>query len=209
MLTIRKSEDRGHADHGWLNSRHTFSFAGYRDPAHPHDNMEIISYVLAGRLEHRDSLGNGSVLTPGRFQRMSAGTGVTHSEFNPSADEPVHFYQIWLTPGVRNVPPSYQELDVPHDEKHNRLRLVASPDGAEGSLLIHQDARVFLADLDAGAAVTHELAARRHAWLQIIRGAVAVGDQKLAAGDAVAVSDEPGLAIRADQNAEVMLFDLA
>ncbi len=231
MLRIRKAHDRGHAEHGWLTSWHTFSFAGYRDPAHmgfralrvinedwvapgqgfgahPHDNMEIITYVIEGRLEHQDSMGNGSVLTPGRFQRMSAGTGVVHSEFNPSDVDPVHLYQIWLRPSERDVTPSYEELNVPAAEKHNRLRLVASHDGRDRSLTIHQDAEIRLGDLEAGVAVEHELAAGRHAWLQLLRGAATVNGEPLTAGDAVAASDEPRLTIRADQDAEVMLFDL-
>jgi quercetin 2,3-dioxygenase len=232
MIRIRKSHDRGHAEHGWLKSFHTFSFAGYRDPAHmgfralrvmnedwvapgqgfgahPHDNMEIITYVLEGQLEHADSMGNGSVLTPGRFQRMSAGTGVTHSEFNPSDVDPVHLYQIWLFPNERNVTPSYEELALPSADKHNRLRLVASNDGRHGSLTIHQDAAIYLAELDADAHVEHELAPGRHAWLQVLRGAATVNGQLLSTGDAVAVSDEPRLEISAEEVGEVMLFDLA
>jgi quercetin 2,3-dioxygenase len=232
MIRIRKSHDRGHAEHGWLKSFHTFSFAGYRDPAHvgfrslrvmnedwiapgqgfgahPHDNMEIITYVISGRLEHRDSMGNGSVLTPGRFQRMSAGTGVTHSEFNPSDAETVHLYQIWLRPNVRDVTPSYEELAVPAADKHNRLRLVASNDGRDLSLTIHQDAAISLGELSAGAQVEHDLAPGRHAWLQVIRGVATVSGQQLSTGDAIALSDEPGLEIRAEEDVEVMLFDLA
>jgi redox-sensitive bicupin YhaK (pirin superfamily) len=232
MLLVRKADDRGRAEHGWLSSRHTFSFGEYRDPAHmgfgslrvinedrvapgqgfgahPHDNMEIISYVLEGHLEHRDSMGNGSVLTPGRFQRMSAGTGVAHSEFNPSESEPVHFYQFWLQPNVRGVEPSYEELDVPAADKRNQLRLVASPQGRDGSLTIHQDAEVYLGELAAGAKTEHALAASRHAWLQVIRGSVTVNGRSLAVGDAIAASDEPRLTIFADEDAEVMLFDLA
>lgn len=232
MLRIRQADERGRGNHGWLDSRHTFSFADYRDPAHmgfrslrvmnedrvapgqgfgahPHANMEIISYVLEGQLEHRDSMGNGSVLTPGRFQRMSAGRGVTHSEFNPSRDEPVHFYQIWLHPNRRDVAPSYEELDVPASEKRNRLRVVASPDGRDGSLTIHQDAEIYLGALDAGVEVAHELVPGRHAWLQVLRGRVDANGRELSAGDALAASDEPRLTIRAAEDAEVMLFDLA
>lgn len=232
MIRIRKSHDRGHSEHGWLKSFHTFSFAGYRDPAHmgfrslrvmnedwiapgkgfgahPHDNMEIITYVLEGELEHADSMGNGSVLTPGRFQRMSAGTGVTHSEFNPSDAETVHLYQIWLFPNERNVKPSYEELAVPDADKQDRLRLVASNDGREGSLTIHQDAAIYLGKLDAGAQVEHNLAPGRHAWLQVLRGAATVNGQPLSIGDAAAVSDEQRLEIHAEANVEVMLFDLA
>jgi redox-sensitive bicupin YhaK (pirin superfamily) len=232
MLTVRRSEDRGHVNHGWLDSYHTFSFASYRDPAHtrfralrvmnedfiapgqgfgthPHDNMEIVTYVLEGALEHRDSMGNGEVLRPGEFQRMSAGTGITHSEFNPSSTEPVHLYQIWLFPEQRGIEPSYEQKSFSESERRNRLRLVASRDAADGSLLIHQDARIFLATLDEAAQLSHELADARHAWLQILRGSVMLNGHDLKAGDGAAVSDERQLTIRAQDDAEVMLFDLA
>ena len=231
MIRVRKSNERGLGDHGWLRSRHTFSFGQYYDPqqmgfrslrvmnedhvapgkgfgTHPHDNMEIISYVLDGELAHRDSMGNGSTLTPGRFQRMSAGSGVTHSEFNPSPENSAHFYQIWITPNVKNVTPSYEELDVPREEKRNRLRLVASPDGRDESLTIHQDAAIYLGDLEAGKEASLPLDAGRHAWVQVLRGAATVNGEKLTAGDAAAVSEESAVAIRADEAAEVMVFDL-
>lgn len=232
MFKLRKALDRGHADHGWLDTYHTFSFAGYRDPAHmgfralrvinedrvapgrgfgkhPHRDMEIVTYVLEGSLEHKDSMGNGSVLHPGEFQRMSAGTGVEHSEFNPSATEPVHLYQIWLLPQSKGIQPGYEEKFFTENEKRGRLRLVASPDGAEGSLTIHQDARVYQASLNTGESVRHEIQPGRHAWLQVLRGRVNVGGTLLETSDGLAVSEERGLTIVGEQPAEIMLFDLA
>jgi redox-sensitive bicupin YhaK (pirin superfamily) len=176
---------------------------------HPHDNMEIVTYVLEGALEHRDSMGNGEVLRPGEFQRMSAGTGITHSEFNPSQTEPVHLYQIWLFPEKRGMEPSYGQKSFDAAERLNRLRLVASRDAADGSLLIHQDARIFLANIDEAAQVSHDLANSRHAWLQVLRGSVTLNGHDLKAGDGAAVSNERQLAIRAQGDAEIMLFDLA
>jgi redox-sensitive bicupin YhaK (pirin superfamily) len=232
MIRIRKSLDRGHADHGWLNTYHTFSFADYHDPAqmgfrslrvinedrvqpgmgfgaHGHRDMEIVTYVLEGALEHKDSLGNGSVLRPGEFQRISAGTGVQHSEFNPSASEPVHFYQIWLLPKTKGIEPSYEQKMFPEAEKRGKLRLVASPEGSDGSLAIHQDARVYLSTLVPGESVAHAIAPGRHAWLQILRGRVSVNGTSLETSDGLAASDEPSLTIVANQPAEIMLFDLA
>jgi redox-sensitive bicupin YhaK (pirin superfamily) len=232
MITIRQAADRGHANHGWLDTYHTFSFASYRDPqhvhfralrvmnedvvapgqgfgTHPHENMEIVTYVLAGALAHRDSMGNGEVLRPGEFQRMSAGTGITHSEFNPSATEPVHLYQIWLFPDRDGIEPSYEQKRFDEAERRNRLRLVASPDAAEGSLLIHQDARIFLASLEEGSRVRHDLAPDRHAWLQVLRGAVALNGLTLHTSDGAAISGETALEIAGSESAEVMLFDLA
>jgi redox-sensitive bicupin YhaK (pirin superfamily) len=232
MITIRRAFDRGHANHGWLDTYHTFSFASYRDPTHvhfralrvmnedvvapgqgfgthPHENMEIVTYVLEGALEHRDSMGNGEVLRPSEFQRMSAGTGITHSEFNPSPTQPVHLYQIWLFPQQDGIEPSYEQKRFDEVERHNRLRLVASPDAAEGSLLIHQDARIFLSSLDADKQVTHELAPGRHAWLQVLRGQVSLNGQALQTSDGAAVSNETALEVKASDVAEVMLFDLA
>jgi quercetin 2,3-dioxygenase len=231
MITVRRSQERGHANHGWLNTYHTFSFADYHDPnhmgfrslrvmnedrvapgqgfgEHPHRDMEIISYVLAGALEHRDSMGNGSVLHAGDFQRISAGRGVEHSEFNPSRSEAVHFYQIWLFPNQRGLDPSYEERSFSPAEKHNRLRLVASQDGREGSLTVNQDVDVFLSNLDGGASVSLPLRPGRHAWVQVMRGAVRVGDTMLAESDAAAVSEQPELSLTAVEPAEVMLFDL-
>jgi quercetin 2,3-dioxygenase len=231
MITVRKSQERGHFDHGWLNTYHTFSFGEYRDPrhvhfralrvmnedvvapgqgfgTHPHHDMEIVTYVLSGALEHRDSMGNGEVLRPGEFQRMSAGTGITHSEFNPSADEPVHLYQIWLLPESRGIEPSYEQKWFAEEERRNRLRLVASRDGAEGSLRIHQDARIYLATLEEGYEVKHALAERRHAWVQVLRGAVTVNGVELGAGDGAGVSDEREVVIVGRGEGEVMVFDL-
>ncbi|MCA9168398.1 MAG: pirin family protein [Planctomycetales bacterium] len=232
MIRIRRSHERGHADHGWLNTHHTFSFGGYFDPSfmgfrslrvmnedrvaagqgfgtHPHKNMEIVSYVLEGALEHRDSLGNGEVLRPGEFQRISAGTGITHSEFNPSKDEATHFYQIWLLPAAHDLPPSYEQKHFDDTELRNQLRLVASPSGENGGLTIHQDARIYLARLDTTSVVHTPIAAGRHAWLQVLRGTVDINGQILETSDGAAVSEESGLTLTATTDAEIMLFDLA
>ncbi len=232
MIQIRKAGDRGHFDHGWLDTYHTFSFADYYDPeqmgfralrvinedrvdpgagfpTHGHRDMEIVTYVLEGALEHRDSLGNGEVLRPGELQHMTAGTGVRHSEFNPSPTEPVHLYQIWLLPARRGLPPSYEQRAFDLDREPNRLRLVASPDGRDGSLTIRQDAALYLARLGAGGQVTHEPAPGRHAWLQVLRGAVNLNGEAVATGDGAAVSDEARLVIAAREPAEVLLFDLS
>lgn len=232
MITIRPARERGHVDHGWLDTWHTFSFASYHDPqhmgfrslrvmnedrvqpgqgfgTHPHRDMEIVTYVLEGALEHKDSMGNGEVLRPGEFQRMSAGTGITHSEFNPSEVEPVHLYQIWLLPERKGIEPSYEQKRFPEAERHNQLRLVASRAGENGSLLIHQDARIYLATVDQGEQVQHELADGRYAWLQVLRGDVTLNGERLEVGDGAAVSGESRLIIRATTDAEVMLFDLA
>lgn len=231
MLQIRKSTERGHANHGWLNTYHTFSFSSYRDPqhmgfralrvmnedwvapgegfgTHPHQDMEIVTYVLEGALEHKDSMGNGEVLRPGEFQRMSAGTGITHSEFNPSETEPVHLYQIWLFPERKGLEPSYEQRQFPESERRNKLRLVASPTAEEGSLLIHQDARIYLGQLDQGREVFQQFASGRYGWLQVLRGSVKVNGLSLQTSDGAAVSDEAELAIQATENAEIMLFDL-
>jgi redox-sensitive bicupin YhaK (pirin superfamily) len=232
MLHIRKANNRGHADHGWLDTYYTFSFSDYYDPAHMgfralrvinedrvqpgmgfgthgHKDMEIVTYVLEGALEHKDSMGNGSVLRPGEFQRMSAGTGLRHSEFNPSATEPVHLYQIWLLPGRNGIQPSYEQKFFAEDGKQGRFQLVASPDGAEGSLHIHQDARVYLSKVNAEQSVQHAIPPGRHAWLQVLRGNVTVNGRALETSDGVAVSDEPLITVAAESPAEVMLFDLA
>ena len=231
MLNIRKANERGHADYGWLNTYHTFSFNAYRDPGymgfralrvinedrvragegfgtHGHRDMEIISYVLEGALEHRDSMGNGSVLRPGEFQRISAGSGMEHSEFNPSANEPSHFYQIWLLPDHKGIAPSYEQKLFSAEAKADRLLRVASPDGRDGSLTIQQDAEVFLAMLESGREATHTLQPQRHAWVQVLRGAIDVNGQALEVGDGVAVSDEASLVLRAREPAEIMVFDL-
>ena len=231
MLQKRSANKRGHSDRGWLDSYHTFSFANYHDPAHMgfralsvinedrvapgqgfgthgHEDMEIISYVLEGELAHKDSLGNEAVLRPGEFQCMTAGTGIRHSEFNPSCVEPVHFYQIWILPAETGLAPSYGQQAFPQAELQGRLRVVASPNGRDGSLIIHQDAEVFLTSLAAGNEVTHSIKPGRHAWVQVLRGAVSVNDVPLSAGDAVSASEENKLTIRAESPAEVMVFDL-
>jgi quercetin 2,3-dioxygenase len=232
MLRVRRGNDRGHFDHGWLDSYHTFSFADYYDPAHMsfralrvmnedrvapgqgfgmhgHRDMEIVTIVLSGSLAHRDSLGNGETLRPGEFQRMTAGTGIRHSEFNPSETEPVHLYQIWLLPERPGLEPSYEQRAFAAEERQNRLRVVAARNAEEGSLTIHQDARILLATLDAGKSVEHAIAQSRHAWLQVLRGEVTVDGGSLAAGDGLAASDVETLAITADVPAEILLFDLA
>jgi redox-sensitive bicupin YhaK (pirin superfamily) len=232
MITVRRADERGGADHGWLDTRHTFSFADYHDPrhmgfralrvinedrvqpgagfpTHGHRDMEIISYVLAGALEHKDSMGTGSVIRPGDVQRMSAGTGVRHSEHNHSATDLVHFLQIWLEPARRGLAPGYEQKRFPEAERRNRLRLVASPDGGEGAVTIHQDARVYATLLAPGATVRLDLAPGRHAWVQVARGAVSVDGRALGAGDGAAISDEPTVTLTATGDAEVLVFDLA
>jgi redox-sensitive bicupin YhaK (pirin superfamily) len=232
MIRVRKAAERGHFDHGWLDTYHTFSFAGYYDPAnmgfrslrvinddrvqpghgfgmHGHKDMEIVTYVLDGALAHRDSIGNGSVLRPGELQHMTAGIGVRHSEFNPSDREEVHLYQIWLLPERNGLPPSYEQKAFSPEERRGALRLVASPTGELGSLTIHQDARIYLSTLRAGETVGHTLRPGRHAWLQVLRGQTALNGQSLAAGDGAAVSEEESLEIEAQDDTEVMLFDLA
>lgn len=232
MIQIRRAADRGHFDHGWLDTFHSFSFGDYSDAKHHHfralrvinedrvapgqgfgmhghRDMEIVTYVLEGALQHKDSLGNGSILRAGEFQQMSAGSGIRHSEFNPLTAEPVHLYQIWLFPNQRGVTPSYEQKAFSESERLGRLRLVASPGAADGSLTIHQDARVFLSTLRAGDSVTHELSPGRHAWLQVLRGRVSLNGTALDTSDGAAISDERSLTILADQSAEFMLFDLA
>jgi quercetin 2,3-dioxygenase len=231
MIQIRKSNDRGHAQHGWLESFHTFSFAGYHDPRfngfrdllvinedrvqpgegfgkHGHKDMEIISYVVEGALEHKDSLGTGSVIRPGDVQRMSAGTGVQHSEFNHSKGQLVHFLQIWIIPERRGIQPTYEEKRFPIEEKKNRLRLIVTPDGEQGSLRINQNARVYATILDSGKEVSLELSAGRHGWIQMVRGSVEVNGQKLQAGDGAAISGESQLKMAARDESEFLFFDL-
>ena len=231
MLQVRKSEERGDANHGWLKSKHSFSFADYYDPKHTgfgpllvinedrvapgqgfgthgHRDMEIISYVLDGALEHKDSMGTGSVLHYGDVQRMSAGTGVRHSEFNGSRDEPVHFLQIWIKPNVTGIPPSYEEKHFAPETKQGQLRLVASNDGREGSVLIHQDAAIYAAILNGADKAEHALAAGRLAYVHVIRGRVTVNGTTLNAGDALKVSDESAVALAQAEAAEVLVFDL-
>jgi redox-sensitive bicupin YhaK (pirin superfamily) len=232
MIAIRKSEDRGHFDLGWLDTFHTFSFDQYYDPAHmhfrslrvinedrvqpangfpthSHRDMEIITYILAGALEHRDSMGNGSVIRPGDVQRMSAGTGVSHSEFNPSETESVHLLQIWILPQSNGLPPSYEEKHFSDEERRGRLRLIASNDGRQGSVTIHQDAQLFAAVLGAGQSVVYALNEKRSAWLQVARGTIRLNELELKQGDGAAVSKESELTITAHDQAEVLLFDLA
>jgi redox-sensitive bicupin YhaK (pirin superfamily) len=230
-LTIRRAGERGRADHGWLNSFHTFSFADYYDPkhmgfralrvinddtvapgmgfgAHGHQDMEIVSYVLDGELAHKDSMGNGSVIRPGDVQRMSAGTGVRHSEMNPSKQEAVHFLQIWIIPDRRGHQPGYEQIAFPTAERRGALRLVASPDGANGSVTIHQDVRLYAGLFDRGEKATHTVAPGRHAWVHVARGKAQVDGVDLGAGDAVSTSTPGDLAITGD-GAEVLVFDLA
>jgi quercetin 2,3-dioxygenase len=230
MITVRPSAARGHAQHGWLDSRHTFSFADYQDPAHmgfrslrvinedrvqpgrgfpphSHRDMEIITYVLSGSLEHKDSLGNGSVIRHGEVQRMTAGTGVTHSEYNPSPTESVHFLQIWILPERNGLPAGYEQQAL--DAAGGRLRLVASPDGRDGSLVVHQDAAVLAARLAPDERVEHRLRPGRHAWLQVATGALEVNGTALHQGDGAAIGDESQLGIRATEASELLLFDLA
>ncbi|HTF35381.1 MAG TPA: pirin family protein [Myxococcota bacterium] len=232
MITVRRSSERGHAEHGWLDSRHTFSFADYYDPAHmgfrslrvinedrvqpgrgfgvhSHENMEIVSYVLEGALQHRDSMGHGEVLRPGEVQRMSAGTGVTHSEFNASQNEIVHFLQIWILPERPGLAPSYEQKAFPPEARRNELILAASRDGRLGSVSIHQDANLYLARLDAGSRVEFEIPPSRAAWVQVVRGSVALRDEKLAAGDGAALAGEKSVPLTAAEDAEVLVFDLA
>ena len=232
MIQVRKAAERGHFDHGWLDTYHTFSFGDYYDPAylgfrslrvinddrvqpgqgfgmHGHRDMEIVTYVLDGALEHKDSMGNGSIIRAGELQRMTAGTGVRHSEFNPSDKEWVHLYQIWLLPDHKGLKPSYQELALAAEEKRGRFRLVASPDGAEGSLTIHQDARLYLASLLSGQAVSHLIEPGRAAWLQVLRGSVNLLSNDLSAGDGVAITDQESVSVLAGVPSEVLLFDLA
>ena len=231
MINIRPARERGHADHGWLNSYHTFSFADYYDPnhmgfralrvinddiidggqgfgTHPHRDMEIISYVLDGALQHRDSMGTGSVIRPDNVQRMSAGTGVTHSEFNASRVEPVHLLQIWLLPNERGIKPSYEEKTFTQQEKAGRLRLIASPDGREGSTTVHSDALVYAGCFDGDQKAELALAPNRHAWVHVARGKVSVNGHALAAGDGIALSSEASVRIDSGDASEVLVFDL-
>jgi len=232
MITIRKSEDRGHFDLGWLDTYHTFSFDQYYDtahmhfrslrvinedrvqpahgfPTHSHRDMEIITYILSGALEHRDSMGNGSVIRPGDVQRMTAGTGVSHSESNPSEAEPVHLLQIWILPETNGLPPSYEEKHFSDEQRRDRLRLMASKDGRDGSVKIHQNAQVYATVLDSGKTVVHRLAEDRYAWLQVARGTIRLNEMELKQGDGAAVRKENELRITAHDQAELLLFDLA
>ena len=231
MNEVRRSEDRGYADHGWLKSYHTFSFADYFDPehvefgplrvinedrvqpgqgfgTHGHRDMEIISYVLSGELAHRDSMGNGSTIRPGDVQRMSAGSGVRHSEFNPSDQEPVHFLQIWIQPNAQGIAPSYEEKRFPVEEKRGRLRLIASSDGTDGSVLIHQDARVYAGLFDGNETAALKIDPARRVYVHVARGSLVANGIRLGAGDALKVTDGTELVINGGKQAEVLVFDL-
>jgi redox-sensitive bicupin YhaK (pirin superfamily) len=232
MLTLRPSNQRGHFDHGWLNTYHTFSFGHYRDPQwmgfrslrvinedfiapgmgfgeHPHDNMEIISYIAGGQMAHRDTLGNTRTISPGEVQRMSAGTGLEHSEFNPSSTQPTHLIQIWLKPSTRGTVPGYDQRKFPISEQRNIMHLLISPDGADGSLTIGQDARLYAAKVDKGFAYTLPLNPGRHAWVQVVKGSLTINGQPLGAGDGAGVSDERNITIDAQDESEFLVFDLA
>ena len=231
MLMVRKSAERGHANHGWLDTWHTFSFADYQDSrqmgfgplrvinddkvqpgqgfgTHGHRDMEIITYVLEGALEHKDSMGNGSIIRPGNVQRMSAGTGVRHSEFNPSRDQGVHLLQIWIEPKITGVKPSYEEKQFGAAEKKGQLRLIASPDGREGSVTVHQEAYVYASMLDGKDAVTHRLAPGRRAYVHIARGSLGINGTPLNGGDGVKIEDVSTIELKDARQAEVLLFDL-
>jgi redox-sensitive bicupin YhaK (pirin superfamily) len=230
MTQVRKAQERGHFDFGWLNTYHTFSFGQYYDPefmgfrslrvinedwvqagggfpTHPHRDMEIVTYILEGALQHKDSMGNGSAIRPGEVQRMTAGTGITHSEYNPSKSEPVHLLQIWLMPEQRGLKPSYEQKTYPAEEKRGRMRLIASRDGREGSVTIHQDADIY-AGLLNGEEINFPLRPERHAWVQVARGTVTVNGQELGPGDAAAITAEEQVRLGPGKDAEVLLFDL-
>ena len=232
MIKIRRSEERGGGDHGWLKTHHTFSFNDYWDqewmgfrslrvinedwvapnngfPTHPHRDMEIITYILEGKIEHKDSLGTGSVILPGDGQRMTAGSGIRHSEFNPSATDAAHLLQIWIQPEKAGLQPSYEQKSFPEEEKRGKLRVVASRDAQDGSVKINQDAKLYVSLLEPGEEVSHEFGNGRHGWLQVARGTVELNGKKLAQGDGAAISDEKKLSIKGSENAEVLLFDLA
>lgn len=232
MIRVRRSADRGHLNHGWLDTYHTFSFGEYYDPAHhhfrklrvmnedfvapghgfpmhDHADMEIVTVVLSGTLEHRDSLGNGAQIRPGDLQRMSAGTGISHSEFNPSKTEPVHLMQIWIFPERKGLPPSYEQTNFPIEAKRNRLLLIGSRDGRDGSVTIQQDMSLYSTVLEPGSSVKYSLAPSRHAWIQLPTGSISVNGQELTSGDGAAVSDEQELTITANEPSELLLFDLA
>jgi redox-sensitive bicupin YhaK (pirin superfamily) len=231
MIAIRRSRERGHANHGWLDSHHTFSFADYHDPkhmgfrnlrvlnddrvdpaqgfgTHPHSNMEILSYVLDGALEHKDSMGTGSVIVPGDVQRMSAGTGVRHSEFNASKTEPVHFLQIWLLPAKMGIAPSYEQKKFDAEDKRGRLALIASQDGRDGSVTVHADASVYAGVFAEGEKAQLVVAAGRHVWAHVARGKCRINGNALAEGDAIAISDEREVRVEGVLDAEVLVFDL-
>ncbi|MBI3313902.1 MAG: pirin family protein [Candidatus Omnitrophica bacterium] len=233
MIQIRKSEERGHAHYGWLDTHHTFSFGDYADPKHTrfrslrvinedrvepgqgfpphsHQDMEIITVILEGALEHKDSMGNGSVIKPGDVQRMSAGTGVTHSEYNPSSEEPVHLLQIWIFPEAKGLAPGYEQAHFGEKTRRNSLCLIASPHPKNGAVKIHQDAELFTSVLDEGKKIEYSLKAKRYAWLQVARGSAELNGMVLTAGDGAAISEENHLEVTAvKKNSEILLFDLA
>ena len=231
MITIRKANERGHFDHGWLNTYHTFSFDQYYDPrymgfrtlrvinedtvhpgrgfpTHGHRDMEIITYILEGALQHQDSMGNGSMIRPGEVQRMTAGTGVRHSEQNASQSEPVHFLQIWILPHTVDLEPGYEQKHFTEDERRNRLRLIASSDGSQGSVTVHQDIGLYASILDQGATVQHSMPATRYGWLQVARGVVDLNGERVERGDGAVIVGESDLEIVANQRSEILLFDL-
>ncbi len=233
MLTLRRSHDRGSVNIGWLDSRHTFSFGSYQDPSymgfgslrvinedqvmpgqgfqpHGHQDMEILSYVLDGELEHKDSIGNGSVIRPGDVQRMSAGTGIRHSEFNSSAQNAVHFLQIWILPGTLGIDPGYEQKNFTIDEKRGKLKLVGSSNGREGSVIIHQDIDVYASIVGAGDSLEHSLETDRRAWVQVARGSVNVNGEVLEAGDGAAIVQEPQVTLKGiSEETELLFFDMA
>lgn len=232
MITIRRSNERGHANHGWLDSYHSFSFANYYDPkhmgfrslrvinedqiaagagfpTHPHRDMEIITYVVSGSVAHRDSLGNTETIGAHGIQRFSAGTGIAHSEFNPSRDEPLHLLQIWILPEAQGITPSYEQKDFPAETKVGQWRRLANRDAADGAVKIHQDAALYATIVPAGTQQTYELKPGRHAWVQVVKGEVTLNGEALYPGDGAAVSDETELLLEATTEAEILLFDLA
>lgn len=232
MLEVRKSQERGHANHGWLESYHSFSFAGYHDPkymgfralrvinenrvepgrgfdAHSHRDMEILSFVLDGALEHKDNMGNGSVIRPGELQLMRAGTGVTHSEYNHSETEPVHFLQIWIIPDAEGLEPAYDQKAFPQEERSGRLKLLASPDGTDGSVQVHQDVSLYSAILGSGEVLSERLSEGRYAWVQVISGDLTVNGHAVSGGDGVAIAKEDEISLAASGPAEILLFELS
>ncbi len=232
MIDVIRSDSRGAADHGWLRSKHTFSFADYHNPSmmgfgklrvinedwiepgkgfgtHPHRDMEIVTYMVDGALEHKDSMGNGSVIRPGELQRMTAGTGVMHSEFNASDTDRAHLLQIWILPQQNGLEPGYEQKLFPAAEKRNRWRLVGSRDGRDGSLTIHQDIELWSTVLDAGQSIDYRFVGRRRGFAQVVRGTVEIDGETLEAGDALAIVDQPSLSVTASSNAELLLFDMA
>lgn len=231
MIQVRKAEDRGHADYGWLNTYHTFSFNRYYDErflrfrdlrvinedrvkpgegfgTHPHENMEIITYVLEGALEHKDSMGNGSIIYPGEVQRMSAGSGITHSEFNPSDSEEVHLLQIWILPDKHDIEPSYEQKSFDRNEMKGQFRILASPDGTDGSVTINQDAKLYATIVSAGESVEFKVDNNRHVWIQVARGEVMIDDLRLKAGDGAAIDDSREIVMTGVNDSEILLFDL-